>query len=457
MIKTYHFSQKKCATRLLFCLFIILWATGTSDARFLNSKLAEKTPRTRNGSYPSSTMGTNFLNPDKLGPHTYKFSFKEKNGMLYTCKAGHIDTAHLRKAADWTAFLAANIFEKIKQNETKFSFKLMEPSRYHVEITYPENWKDLSEKEKEDITFDISVGLAEYFVFTATTWHEIITWFGYKCTGFLYPEFTSAFTWEDTFSNLLGTHIAAVALRDTEHEYNEAMTLAFKKELEKLGVQPKKIAKRATKTVRGKWFSGDLLFSLNMKKRNLDIGLNDGFITPSIIPSVAACEGVEALQYPAPNPDFLGKYGFSLKFEIEPREFEKKQILRIIYPENKDKKERIQPAVHFAAIMDYIKEEAITKHDYDVDLGDTTSETLVATDVDRDSEFNLVAMDVDRDSEFNLVAMDVDRDSEFNLVAMDVDRDSEFNLVAMDVDRDSEFNIEELASIAAKWLETVNQ
>jgi hypothetical protein len=405
MIKTHHFPPKKLVTKLLFCLFIILWATSISDARFLNPKLAKKLPRTRNGYYPSSTTGTNFLNPEKLGPHSYTFSLKEKNGILYTCKAGHIDTAHLRKAADWTAFLAANIFGTIKRNENKVSFRLMEPSWYHAEIIYPENWKDLSEAEKEYIAFDTSIGLAEYFVFTATTWHEIITWFGYKCTGFLYPEFSSAFTWEDTFSNLLGTHIAALALRDTENEYNEAMTLAFKKELERLGVQSKQIAKRATKTVRGKWFSGDLLFTLDMKKRNLDIGLNDGFITPSIIPSVAACEGAEALQYPVPNLDFLAKYGFSLKFEIDPRESEQRQILRIIYPENKEKKERIQPAVHFAAIMDYIREEAINKYGYDVDLGDTTSETLVA----------------------------------------------------MDVNRDSEFNIEELASIASKWLETINQ
>ena len=55
--------------------------------------------------------------------------------------------------------------------------------------------------------------------------HEILTWHGFRCVGFL-PEFLSAFSWEDSFSNLLGTVVASKALRDTEHPYDEAMTIA---------------------------------------------------------------------------------------------------------------------------------------------------------------------------------------------------------------------------------------
>jgi len=364
-------SSQKLIINLLLFIFIVLCGTNVSEARFLDSRLSETSPRTRMGSYPSSTVGTNFLGPEELGQHSYRFSLSEKNGILYTCRAGHIDVAHLRKAADWTAFIAAMTFEKIKENETEFSFKLMEPSLYHVELEYPETWSNLSEQEKEDIAFDISVRLAEHFIYTATTWHEIITWFGYKCTGVLYSEFPSAFTWEDTFSNLLGTHIAAVALRDDGHDYDEAMTLAFKRELEKLDVQSGSTAKVAAKRVRGKWYSGGLIFFMNMKKRNFDIGLDDGYVTPSIVKSVPGCKGVEPVLYPAPNLDFLSEYGFSAKFEIEPREHEKGEILSIVYPEDESRQERIEPAIHFAAIMSYIKEDAIKRYGRNVDLRDT--------------------------------------------------------------------------------------
>lgn len=353
---------------LLSLLFVLALAADVSDAQFFNSELAETSPRTRMGCYPCSTLGTDFLDVKELGQHTYKFGLSEKNGIVYTCRGGHIDTAHLRKAADWTAYIAAKTYEELKKGETGFSFRLMEPSLYHVEVTYPENWKDLSEQQRENIIFDTSIRLGEYFVYTATTWHEILTWFGYKCTGFLYSEFTSAFTWEDTFSNLLGTYVAAQALRDTEHEYDEAMTLALAGELQKLGVQSSQTAKRASKKVKGRWFSSNLMLFISMKKRHFDIGLKDGCVTPAIVPSVSGCEGAEPLPYPAPSLDFLSEYGFKVKLEIEPREMEKGKILRIVYLDGTEDKERIEPAIHFVVIMESIKEEAIKKYGSNVDL-----------------------------------------------------------------------------------------
>lgn len=433
MKEIYQFFSRKQVAGFLFCLSIILLAADVSDGQFFDSKLAGTPPRTRMGSYPSSTVGTNFLGLEKLGLHTYRFSLSEKNGILYTCKAGHIDTAHLRKAADWTAFIAVKTFEKLKENETEFSFKLMEPSQYHVEITYPENWKDLSEKEKEDIAFDISIRLGEYFVFTATTWHEMITWFGYKCTGIFYSEFPSAFTWEDTFSNLLGTHIAAVALRDAEHTYNEAVTLAFERELEKLDAQPSRIAKRAAKKVRGTWFSGDLIFFINMKKRHFDIGLDDGFVTPSIVPSVSGCEGAEAQPYPAPNLYFLSEYGFSVKFEIEPRVREKEKILRIVYPDGGERKERLEPVIHFAPIMAYIKEDAVKRYGHDVDLCDTTSQKLV-----EDTDLSMNTYDATADVS----------ESYFGGTTSET-------IVAGDINGGYKF--EYLAFMASQWLEAINE
>lgn len=54
-----------------------------------------------------------------------------------------------------------------------------------------------------------------------------------------------------------------------------------------------------------------------------------------------------------------------MKLEIEPREWEKDRILRTVYP---DKKKRLEPARHFACIMDYIKDDAVKKYGPDVTL-----------------------------------------------------------------------------------------
>ncbi len=362
-----HFFCKRAGAILLFGFFLVIHGTGVSQAKLLGQRDAKVRPRGRIACYASATLRTNFIDPENLGSHGYRFNWSEKNGIAYTCRAGHVDVAHVRKNVDWTAYLAAKTLEKLGKNETAFSFKLREPSLYFVQLAYPENWKDLSQADRENIAYDISIRLGQYLTYTATTWHEILTWYGYKAIGF-YPEFPSAFSWEDTFSNVLGIRIGAMALRDAEHGFNEAVTLALDRELEKLGVQPRVTAIRAAQKVRGLWFSTALLFCVDIMGRNFDIGLDDGFVTPWIIPSVSGCEGTDVQTYPVPNLDFLSEYGFSMKLEIEPREWEKGKILRAVYPDGKKRKKRIEPIVHFAPIMDRIKAEAAEKYGYDVAL-----------------------------------------------------------------------------------------
>ncbi len=324
-------------------------------------------PRSRLGSYPGSTLGTKFLGKD-LGEHSYKFSLSEKNGVAYTCFGGHIDTAHSRKAADWTKFLFEAAFGHLMKGESDFSFRMKESNtKYLVKITYPENWESLAKEDKEKIARQVSLALAQHFVYTATTWHEIITWFGYKCSG-IYSEFPSAFTWEDIFSNLLGVRIGYLALRDEEHSFDQAVTLIFQQELEKLGVQPAEAAREAAKKVRGKWFTGDLLFFIDMPKRNFDIGLNDGLVTPWLIPFLGQCPEAKPQCYPVPDLKPLSQYGFSMILKIELGGSEKKKISKILYPEQKIKKLEIEPEADFPKIMDYIKKEAIERYGPEVDL-----------------------------------------------------------------------------------------
>lgn len=346
------------------------YGISLSHARFLERKDVQKPPRPELGAYPSPTLKTTFLAREDLGKHGYKSSRSEKSGIIYTCKAGHIDIYHLREAADWTAYLADKTFEHLEKNETEFSFKLKEGSLCFVKLIEPENWKDLPQNDKERIARDISLKIGQYLAYTAGTWHEILTWFGYKSRGF-YTEFPSAFSWEDNFSNLLGSYIAVLALQDTEHTFDEAMTLAIDQELQNLDVQSKRIARYASEKVKGLWYSGNFLFFVKMKKRHFDIGLDDGFVTPVIVPGMCECEGAQAQPYPVPTIDSLSEYGFSMEVELEPRVWETNKILSIVYQDDKERKNRIEPDKDFASIMAYIKEDASKRFGYDVDLSNT--------------------------------------------------------------------------------------
>jgi hypothetical protein len=154
----------------------------------------------------------------------------------------------------------------------------------------------------------------------------------------------------------LGTIVATRALRDSEHRYNEAMKIALAQEMQTLGIQSARAARQASESVRGPWFTGHVLFFVDIKKRNLDIGLDDGFVTPTLVPGVSACPDPEPVPYPVPKLDVLSKYGFSAKVEIEPHEWEKGKILRVVYGDKPQK--RVIPAEHFPIIMDEIRRQA---------------------------------------------------------------------------------------------------
>jgi len=324
-------------------------------------------PRVRFASYPTATNGTNFIGPE-LGEHGYHGSASERNGIAYTCAGGHIDIAHLRKAADWTLYLATDTYQHLQQGDTEFSFKLYEPSVYYVTLSYPGDWNDLSVDVRDDIAHEVAVGLGKYFAFTATTWHEIISYFGHRSTG-IFPEHASAFSWEDSYSNLLGTHIAGEVLENAStldivdtNEYDAAMTVALDVEMDKLGIQSGSIAREAAASVRGRWFSGDLIF-VEMKKRNFDVGVDDGYVSPLIAaPDIGSCGPVRPVSYPAPQLDFVKAFGFAVNLEMEVREGVRHKILRAAYPDGQEHHDRREPSVHFARIMHYIERDAIEKH-----------------------------------------------------------------------------------------------
>jgi hypothetical protein len=317
-------------------------------------------PRLRYGYSPTLVfMGKQFIGPN-VGTHGYYYRRSEGNGVVYTCRGGHLDVSHLRISADWTAYLAARSYKHLMQGDPSFTFRMIaDRSPHHVQFTYPPDWSSLSPEQRDRTAREVALTLGPYLAYTMVTWHEIHTWYGYKSTGIV-PEFHSSFSWEDTYSNLLGAVLAAQALRDTEHTYNQAMTILLDRELQALGVQPVAIARKASASVQGQWYSGSIGTFINMKKRGLDIGQDTGYVLPIRVPEVPGCEGAEPAAYPAPTLKALAHYGFSAVLEIEPHEWEKNKILRIAYPNGGGK--RIVPDAHFTLIMNQIRQEAAARY-----------------------------------------------------------------------------------------------
>src|SRR3989338_588503 len=181
----------------------------------------------RFGCHPTLSIGTNFLDPNELGNHSYSRSFGEGDGIVYTCKGGHIDITHLRIAADYTKNIKEKIYDCLVDNKKKLRFKSpVEKSVHKVEFSYPDNWDLLPDPEKKRIAEEFSLKLAPYISFSATIWHEMLTWEGYKCSGFI-SENASAFSWEDIYSNLLGCILSVEAMKD-KRPYDEAITHLIK-------------------------------------------------------------------------------------------------------------------------------------------------------------------------------------------------------------------------------------
>jgi len=320
-------------------------------------------PRLRPGTYASATRGVHFIGADDLGPHGYWLTWAEHNGIAYTCRGGHIDTDHLRKATDWTGYLAAVTLEHLHKGRTAFQFKFREPSRCFVELTYPSDWDSRSAEEQVRIARDVSRCLGQYLAYTAMTWHEVLTWFGFRPTGYK-SEFQSAFSWEDIYSNLLGTQVGVATLQDKDHPFSEAATLALRRKLDSLGVQPAAIAAQASEAVRGQWYSSWLSFTV-IRKRNFDIGLDGGCVSPSIVRCPGVCDGAREHPLAVPTLGRLSRYGFSARVQIEPRVWEQNKIFRALYGARKPPTKRIDPTVHFARLIDYMRQDAIRRHCFD--------------------------------------------------------------------------------------------
>ena len=296
-------------------------------------------PRVRPGTYASSTYGVRFLDAEKLGPHGYWYFH-----------------------AIFPSFACdrAVTLDHLKNGNEVFAFKLREPTRYHVTISYPDDWETLSDETRQEIGRTVAIEVGQHLAFVATTWHEILTWFGYRTRGYD-SDFPSAFSWEDNYSNLLGTYVGAAALEDTQRPFSKAVTVVLSDEMTALVPQPPKRARMLTESVRGQWFGKRWLIT-KIRRRNLDLGLDDGIVSPVVVPLASDfCDaGIRPLAVPVLAA--TNEYGFGIQVEIEPREWERDRIWAALGVQDARKGRTLNPDEAFPTIMAFIAEEAVRRY-----------------------------------------------------------------------------------------------
>lgn len=188
----------------------------------------------------------NILAPDELSGHEYDngaFTLKadarpvavEPNGLVYTCRGGVVDIAHVRDNADLTLFATLAIVKLLPAGGT-----IEMPgdgARRRVTIA------PLAAEEVERIgKLEVATAIAQWVVYDLSVWHELATWQGWESTpGF--SERLSAFSPEDLYSNLLGIRIAGGAIADggyrSRESYNQLMDGWITEALQRLGARPK--------------------------------------------------------------------------------------------------------------------------------------------------------------------------------------------------------------------------
>ena len=224
------------------------------------------------------------LDIDTLGTHQFNKGFitfeprggkrllsDEVSGILYTCRGGFIDIAHVRDNADRTVFFASQLEQLAATGGTIPLTGDGAGPGYRIVL------KPLDKQlVRAHGVREVVISLAEWLDYQAGIWHEITTWYGWASTPF--SEKPSAFSPEDLYSNFLGMKIAGTIFRrhaaTSELEYEQAVTVALRDVLRKLGALPQAASRRAFQYVDGIWWDSSKRVPENVvvRHRNFTIG-----------------------------------------------------------------------------------------------------------------------------------------------------------------------------------------
>ena len=223
----------------------------------------------------------NIIDTADLGLHTYDAGFvghgtdqdevesNETNGILYTCRGGFIDVAHARDYSDWTLYLAFWIYRTLGEK-----LELVLPPELGVRKIIV-NAFDRSPLDREQEVI-LAATMAQWAAYKLSAWHEIAQWHGFGLKAF--PEYPSAFSVEDMYSNILGVKIAAAIIYSggsiTDQLYSRNFDQWLKNTLDYLGAQTIENSRALMGALDRHWWDSSKMVpdKYIVLKRNYDLG-----------------------------------------------------------------------------------------------------------------------------------------------------------------------------------------
>jgi hypothetical protein len=265
-------------------------------------------PRNRIGALPFPGTFTLYrsVDPQDLGLHRFErtprlFQRDEaESGIIYTTRAGFLDVAHLRVTIDTTRFCARQVRSAILAHRDHVDLPTPDGSTFRITLH-----REVLGRDPDDALIEeLSIRVGQRLAYLMMTWHELITWFGYRLVVFI-DDSASAFTYDDTMSHVIGIDVAGRALRDTESpSFDEAVTDALLVELSALGAVSPAQTDEAAHAVEGWWWSHG-----RPLKRQLDVGFSEGAVRPWLVRGLSfAPDFEEPESFPLPTlTDVLGR------------------------------------------------------------------------------------------------------------------------------------------------------
>ena len=208
----------------------------------------------------------NLLGPADPGPHRYDNGYislnradargivdDENNGLIYTCRGGFIDLAHVRDNADNTLALSVAVARLMDSGGT---------------IDVPPQGADMSVRlralPKDAIAragrVKLAVAMGQWLAYQFSIWHEITTFYGYASIA-AWPEKISAFSPEDLYSNETGARLAGGIILGkgarSDEEYGVGMDAWIQRMLERLGAVSLADSQEAMRRLDGAWWDSE--------------------------------------------------------------------------------------------------------------------------------------------------------------------------------------------------------
>jgi len=261
----------------------------------------------------------NVMQPSQLGRHIYGAGAlqAEINGLIYTCRGGWIDTAHVRENADLTFFIFSQVVQQL-------------PGPVTIELTREGAERVVTVKQLPQDVLDrwgrerLAAVIASWVVYQFSLWHELSSWFGYEALPG-YSERVSTFSPEDLYSNLLGIRLGAAVAREggllSRANYDALVEAWLGAMLGFLEPVSEEEGRKVMKQLDGRWWDSTrkLPDPLLVKRRALPTGLvvqpwrfEDAFAPGSAPPT--SCGQPRALQLSV--PDRLGDFVVSEMVDV---------------------------------------------------------------------------------------------------------------------------------------------